>query len=362
MGDSSLEILIIAYAFSPDKTVGALRTSYWFEELPKETSCTTSVITANIEAKGEHVFVVPDTKRAPKWHPIKDSGLSWKKDIIDFLNQSRIKKPDVVLISGSPFMHFSLTKVLKQKYGCKVILDYRDPFADNANFQISSFKIWIKRLFEKRFNRLADGLITVNSYCGDRISGFTTRVHEFIANGFDERIVPDVRVVESKKPVFAYTGKFYFESDTLLNAIHDLGFEMNYAGSDTIHEKYKQSVKHHGFVNYKQAVQLVADSDVGVIQTVGDDSIATTKIFDYIRCKRIILVISKENLFGKGIQDLLQDYPNVYWSKNSEEDIKGTIEKILNSSLEEVQPELVERFSRKYQMQKLVRFIEKLSQ
>lgn len=355
-----MEILLIAYAFYPDKTVGALRTSYWFSELPNAMNCRTTVITANKNSNGESVIVVPDTGRSSRLNPVKDSGVAWKKDILEFLGTGKLPSPDLVIISGSPFMHFSLAKDLKKKYRCKVILDYRDPFANNANFNNSGVKIAVKRFFERRFNVQADGLLTVNEFCGDRIEGFNKKPHAFIQNGYDDRVKPMLKEIDLEHPKMVYTGKFYFDPSELMAAAMETKTVFSYAGPDIIDEKYSDILDHRGLVDYASAVQLIGDSDIAVIQTVGDDSISTTKIFDYIRCQRIILIISKDKLQGKGISNELNGNPNVYWSTNSRTEIAKALNDIKAHTYIQPEKEYVERFSRRKQMSKLVQFIQQL--
>lgn len=350
----------MAYAFFPDKTVGALRTSFWYSELPTAHNCNTTVLTANSRAKGNGVIVIPDTGRMSRWNPVKDSGLGWKKDVLDYLKVNTLRSPDVVIISGSPFMHFSLTTDFKKMFGCKVILDYRDPFANNANFQISAFKIGVKRIFEKRFNRAADGLITVNAFCGKRITGFEKKPHALIQNGFDDRFSPKLKPVDLLHPKLVYTGKFYFDPAEILDAARKANVKIAYAGPDKIDDRFHGIVEYYGMVDYPNAVQLVGNSDIGIIQTVGDDSISTTKIFDYIRCQRVVLVVSRDRLNGKGIQNELKDYPNVFWVSNESEEIVKALNSIQNHSYEMVEQSVIDRFSRRSQMVKLVDFIQQL--
>ena len=159
-----MNILLIAYFFKPDKKVGALRASYWYENLSSLMDCNVSVVTANAESKGEAVHVVPLSSMPPKLALNKDVGKQWSNDLKLFFEASNIKNPDVVIITGSPFTHFGIGEYLKNKFHSKIILDYRDPFAVNPGFKNTPFKIWVKKLAERRYNRIADGLVTVNKY------------------------------------------------------------------------------------------------------------------------------------------------------------------------------------------------------
>lgn len=354
-----LHILIVSYFFKPDKVVGALRTSYWAINLPTVLPAKVSVITANPDASGEGVIVVPhQSKKAGGI--IKDAGGSWKNDALDYLNSHSIENPDVVIISGSPFMHFSLAAFFKKQFRSKIILDYRDPFARNPAFKNHPIKVLIKRFFEKKFNNQADALVTVNDYCAGLIDGFHSKLHAVVQNGFDETVVPNLKAVDHKNPCLVYTGKFYFDPSNLFQALDQLGFSMEYAGPDSHLLSGQMSVLDRGFVSYEESVQMIASSDIAVIQTYGEDFQSTTKLFDYIRCGRIILIISAKHLRRGSLHEELKDYPNVFWSSDSPSEISAALDEITKTPYIEVDDAIKMRFSRRVQMLKLVDLISKL--
>ncbi len=360
--ENKVNILIISYFFAPDKRVGALRTSYWYKELESNYSCSVEVLTANSEAIGKGVHIVPSTGKSFKSFLIKDDGIVWKNNVINFLSKNSITVPNVVIISGSPFMHFSLSKDLKKRFGCKVILDYRDPFATNPGFKNSGFKVVIKKKFERMFNRMADGIITVNDYCGQIIEGFYDKPNAIVQNGYDESFHPDLKPINSLELSFSYAGKFYFSPKPILDALQKLNLPFHYAGPDEnqLELASRSNVFSVGFVNYMESIEIIANHSVGIIQTYGEEFQSTTKIFDYIRCKRIILIIS-DNLLEKGsIHQELKGYPNVYWSKNDVESICQVIEKITSNPYIETSSDFHLKFSRKTQMLKLIDLIERI--
>ena len=87
MAATKKKIVLLAYFFSPDKRVGALRMSYWFRFLERNTNYEVVVITANKEAEGENVIVIPHKTQISKFFPIKDDGVSWKKDVVEYLEK-----------------------------------------------------------------------------------------------------------------------------------------------------------------------------------------------------------------------------------------------------------------------------------
>lgn len=357
-------VLIIAYYFSPDKRVGALRASYWFQNLGSKLRCNVKVLTANSDANAENVDFVPVKERTILSQIIKDEGLLWIDNIKSFLEKSNDYNPDTVIITGGPFMHFGISKWLKKKYNCNVILDYRDPFATNPGFRNKKIVIAVKRIFERKFNKQADALITVNNYCAEIIELFRKKKNAIIQNGFDENVD-----IEIKKPELSgnlnlvYTGKFYFDPIHLNNAVREKDCLLNYYGADG--ERISNSSKNtldHGLVSYKESIQAIAKSDVGIIQTYGEDFQSTTKLFDYIRCKKPILIISDRYMKRGSIYDELKGYPNVFWSKNNQADIERVLDEIGEHKYLEPKDEFVNKFSRGRQMEKLVGLIKELNE
>ena len=362
MEKNKRNIWIIAYWFSPNKRVGAMRAAYWSRQFPEALHANVHVITGELDASGDNIHVVPKTGTSIWTKLIADVGIVWKKNIRDFLAKDPLETPDLVIITGGPFMHFGIVTFLKKKYGCKVILDYRDPFAVNPGFNNSWIKIQLKKWVEGRFNRAADGLITVNDYCAKIIKGFDEKPHVIAQNGFDESVeCVQKPVVFGENLSFSYAGKIYFDPSPIQSAIAESKVEFNYIGPDE--SKLDLSVAStisHGFVDYKTALNLIGKSDVGVIQTLGLGFQSTTKIFDYARCQRAILVVSNGELYDGSIHDELMDYPNVFWAKNDTQSILTAIETIKEATYIQPDAAFADRYSRKYQMTKVVALIDQL--
>lgn len=355
-------IWIIAYAFPPNKRVGAMRAGYWFRSFPEALNATVEVITGQAEASGENVHVVPKTGRSIWTKVIADDGILWKKNIQAYLEQTPLSPPDLVVITGGPFMHFGLTNWLKNKYGCKVILDYRDPFAINPGFKNGWLKVQIKSFVEKRFNAAADGLITVNEYCGKIIRLFDQKPSVIAQNGYDETAKCEPGHVKLDQSVsFSYAGKFYFDPGPIQEAINRMQVHLNYIGPDENQLNLESEFIHSkGFVDYPTALEVIGANDVGIIQTFGHEFQSTTKIFDYVRCERAILIVSADKLHEGSIHDELTNYPNVFWAKNDANSIAQAIEDIKNSTYRKPSVGFADKYSRKHQLKNVVELVEKL--
>lgn len=339
-----------------------MRAGYWHKSFPAALNADVTVLTAQAKASGNGVHIVPKEGSSPFTNLIADDGIVWRKNIEAYLEKSNLQAPDMVIITGGPFMHFGLTKFLKKKYSCKVILDYRDPFAVNPGFQNGRLKVMIKKWVENRFNKTADGLITVNEYCGKIITQFDKKPSVIAQNGYDESIESNPTSVNLGADVsFSYAGKFYFDPAPIQAAIEQSNVKLDYLGPDDSQLNLpSEQVNSHGFVDYKTAIDVIGNADVGIIQTFGHEFQSTTKIFDYVRCERAILVVSNDKIKEGSIHDELVNYPNVFWAKNNAESISSAIEEIKKSSYTKPPVGFADKYSRKYQLKNVVQLIQKL--
>lgn len=355
-------IWIIAFAFPPNKRVGAMRAGYWSKTFPEVLNANVHVITGQEDASGENVHVVPKSGSSIWTKVIADDGIIWKRNVQDYLENNTIEIPDLIIITGGPFMHFGLTSWLKQTYKCKVILDYRDPFAINPGFKNGWLKVKIKQWVEKRFNAAADGLITVNEYCGKIIELFGQKPSVIAQNGYDETITCEPEEVQLGKAVsFAYAGKFYFDPKPIQDAILREKVNLQYIGPDEHQLDLKNEyIQSKGFVDYPTALDVIGKCDVGIIQTFGHEFQSTTKIFDYVRCERAILIVSDDKLHEGSIHDELKQYPNVFWAKNDASAIAEAIQEMKQSTYQQPPIGFADKYSRRYQLKAVVELVEKL--
>jgi hypothetical protein len=352
----------VALAFPPNKRVGAMRAGYWYRSMGEALKGDVTVITAQKEASGDRVHVVPKSGTSWKTKFIPDEGVIWKKNIQAYLEKTEIATPSTVIITGGPFMHFSLTNWFKQKYGCKVILDYRDPFATNPGFNNSWIKTEVKCFFEKKFNRAADALVTVNSYCGKIIEYFDSKPNAIVQNGYDEGVACNPKPVElGEKVTFSYAGKFYFDPINLQEAFESCNVNIDYIGPDEGEWKLpSENINSLGFVDYTTAIEVIGGADVGIIQTYGHEFQSTTKIFDYLRCERAILIVSDDKIEEGSIHDELKGYPNVFWAKNEKQSIIDAIVKIKSETYSKPPEGFANSYSRGFQLGNMVKLIQEL--
>ena len=339
-----------------------MRASYWYENLESVLDCKLSVITNEKNAENDNIYYVNNNKTSFLSKLIHDKGVAWKKSIFYFLQGNNKIYPDLVIITGGPFMHFGLSDFFRRKYNSKIILDYRDPFSNNPIFQNSRIKKMIKSFFERKFNSKADAIITVNKYCAKLIPHFYSKKNAIIQNGYDESVeLSCINNIDKLPLKIIYAGKLYFSLDNIAHAIRNEECVLTYMGADYKNVNSTNSIKNKGLLSYEDTLEQMQEHHVGLIQSTAYKHQSTTKVFDYIRSKLIILVVlNKKSDSESSLKDELKSFPNVFWCNNNANSISEQIQKIKQHKYIEIDNKLVEKYSRRNQMIILKELIEKL--
>lgn len=355
-----MKVLIIAYSFYPEKNVGAIRTTYWAEELAKLEGVDVEVITKheiNEQVNYKFITVEPERKGWMNFL-IQDEGLGWKKDILEYYKRSNQKEVyDYVIISGGPFLHFSLGRILKKKgIVKKVILDYRDPFSFNPRFGDSKIKIAIKKCFELNITRGANMITSVNEMCLDYVSTLKKKQKEVLPNGFDERFLTKSIATIQKHSSIVYPGKFYWHPHELFKILNKLSVDLHHCGSQMNLENTREQTHYHyeGVLKQKDLQEFLFKGKIGLVFLSSTPFESTTKIFDYLALNMAVLIITRGEKEVGAMGELLKDYPNVYWAREHEEDIEKGILFLQNMKLQEV---YTEQFSRSSSFNTLLKLL-----
>ena len=358
-----IRVLMISFYFDPYPGVGAKRVSYWALN-GRENGLEVEVITTTDQGEINRsipVHCVPvDGSNKRFFDVIKEPGAKWSHAIKTYVeNNFSNKKFDVVLMSGGPFLQFKLGKYLKQKFSAKLVLDFRDPFANNPRFNNSSLKKFLKSRFENSFIKPADLLISVNHFCLNLIKVGNKRT-AVIENGYDEKLVPSVYPVTKKidRFVLAHAGSLYMDRDprTLMSCIKNyftdkLVFQQ-FGSEPEVLEKYKNQefYSYEGSRSYQELMKELMGADACVLITQGDPFESTTKIFDYIALNKKVLIITNGKVKTGNLHEITKDYPNVFWSENKEIAIKEELGKLMKAKIIDADPT---PYSRKRSLEKL---------
>jgi len=358
-----MKVLFISYLFDPDPGVAAKRISYWaqnFKDL--EPGAEVHLITATDEpsANGiDKVYIAKSTSKPFLEYIIKDPGVAWSRAIKSILKGIGISDFSHVIFTGSPFMQFALAGYIKNNSNAKVILDYRDPFAVNPRFNNHPLKIWIKKIFERDFNKKADVVLSVNQYCVELLQGYRESPSKYfvIRNGFNEKSTPSTGVIgKKKKEVFelVYAGSFYSDRnpENLLKVLdQEQRDRLCHLGKTSAFLKGSDKVNEMGIQPYQKTLKTISEKDAGLIITSGEPFESTTKIYDYIAMKIPVLVITSGKEHTGALEDELKGYPSV-WCQNNEEDIRRGIKNIKKLRVDEEID--VDSYSRKEGLKKLI--------
>jgi hypothetical protein len=348
--------LLVAYSFHPQNSVGALRPTYWAEECAGKPDFTLDVVTAT-EGKSSSFqrFHVPLKGKSIWSSLIRDEGLRWSKDLMQWFRSKDISQYDFVLFTGGPFFHFHTAKYLK-KQGLKVYFDFRDPFSYNPRFNEKGIKKIVKQGYERHFLKQADAIISVNDACHDYIGPGMKLPRWVIPNGFDERNLPAERGPGSSSKLF-YGGKFYWIPEPFFEAVKETETALYHAGNPPFFDHtflHGDRYNALGLLDQKKLYQQLQTCEIGVVFTIDIPFESTTKIYDYMALGKKILVVTKGEPNVGVLKRELDNYPSYRWVKNDVVEITEAIQEL------KAMPENTfdaDHFSRKHALDLLIQKI-----
>lgn len=349
MENKPLHILLISFFFPPYKGVGAARAYYWWQNIEHLSNgrylC--DVLTAS---KG------PDLKRLFRLDCGK-SSLQWISRLMRFIIFKH-QAYKIIILTGGPFTHFLIAPFLKILFRKIVVLDYRDPFANNPVFQPPMLKLITTRAMEYIVNLSADLIVTVNEYCSKLLCTKSPPNIELIDNGYDEKTevsnihfqLPTKYIVLPGSFSHGRSLKDFWEA---LNAMEEQIF-LVHVGSVKLNTQ-SDRYQFLGEKNYGETLGIIETSELGLIFVSGHPYESTTKVFDYLRLNKKILIVTDELMKNGSLVEILRDYPNVHWCRNSVVEITNGIKKML---IMNTQTYSTEAFSRERGCLKLIQALD----
>ncbi len=346
--DGSHQLLLVSYFAPPTTPVSVNRLRYWQTEIP-ELATTRGIpvevtwLTATRQARGPGMLVVPDEGElrvsGPSFESIQELrlrrldtlGASWTDHVKNWVEASS-RGFDTVVLSGNPFHYFSLAGPMRKAWGCRVILDFRDPFAWNPRFNYSIEQRAFLMQLEQEMVEDADAIISVNDQCLTQIAPGVDRPRRIVANGFDERTVDRARgsADEMANPGapyrVVYSGTVFgnLPLDKVLDAVPRERGRLVHFGRDYSDSK---AVSSHptgvsgGLLAYENLVVELARSDAGLIMTSGESSTQTSKLFDYIACDLDIIIVTDGEVRTGNLHEITKNLDRIFWVRNNPEDL-----------------------------------------
>jgi len=366
-----MKILFVSYHFEPYPHVGAKRVSYWAKNFKKQIDKEAQIDVLTSTAFEQKSFGIDNQIRITKNKKsilsflIKDEGLDWSKSIKTFFIENPEIKYDIVLMSGGPFMQFNLIKWMKNRWTCRVILDYRDPFSNNPRFKNSFIKKRIKRYFEKKYNKAADSIITVNTFCLSLLSVYKSNPEKFfvIPNGYDETGLNEISPADISDKMadlnLIYAGSITEDRHPgeLIKALKKFNKEIKFhhVGRETDLVDYSnQSVENYGVRSYEETLAFIKSCQIGLVITSGVEFESTTKIYDYMGVGVKILILTNGKVKTGSLHEETKEY-NVVWAENNEDAIVEILSVLKNQQNLKLTP--YTECSRKEGLKKLAKLI-----
>jgi FkbM family methyltransferase len=408
--------LLISYYYEPALSVGIFRPSYWFNNINEISNGEISLELATAMRqvpKQDNLHVIPDygtvtgiTTHAniKKEHEaiknmVNTVAFSWTQTLQEYFDAHPELEYDFVILTGNPFMHFYFSEYVKKKWDAVVIQDYRDPMGKNPRFYSKDPKITkrneqLRQKYEDEFCSQANIVVTVNEYCAKDMSPLSPQPVEIIRNGYNDKVIDNIHISESIKEIFpkkkfthykvsallsfikkskkraknnyvkrlCYAGSFAHDRkpENLIKSIKNtLGYELHHFGTPypiLVKSSNKRLIS-HGKKAYDDVIASMLCMDIGVVYCSHDFE-STTKIYDYIACDMVILVItSPENPKPYTLSKELEGLDHVYWVVNTEEAIT---EFLANTTFaENIKRPQREQFSRKEGTKKLINLIKR---
>jgi glycosyltransferase involved in cell wall biosynthesis len=349
--ETGLRILLIAYFSGPARTVGVQRINYWHRQIPllwSGASVTLATASPWEEPDGT-VLRVTDLGAGcllrqdgslPRWaQNFLENEKADAKSVSTLANCWRIGLEnhfetvtdhyDVVIISGNPFAVFDFAAFAKRRWSARVILDYRDPFANNPRMGYKPEAREWARYLEKGYNFQADLVTVVNEDCALLVEGREDVPVVVVKNGFDETVLPAPLPrwgLEDDRAHFIHTGTLYpgRSPDALLEGLAALGHRFHHVGNPGALEKLRvpaEVLNLYGTCSYFDTLKLISRADCGVVFVHDNGFDTPTKLFDYVAYGIDILILTNGDFRAGAVGKLVEGVERVFWAKNTPEGI-----------------------------------------
>ena len=263
---------------------------------------------------------------------------------------------DLVITSGEPFILFKYGRLLKRTHKIHWIADYRDGWYLNHVFSISNnfitrFMRWYEFKFEKKYMKAVDLILTVDPQLSSRLNSLFNKKSAVVYNGFWKFYETNKVDSQSECLVFNHTGTLTIGQrvEVLLQSIVELiksekidskKIKVNFIGLDFFPAQANRVLNYHPLlknvvsttprVPKKEAIEMNLNADYMLNFTDSDISAIYAKTYDYIACKKPIIVVPCDN----GILSELVLNHNLGFVAKSKDDLKNLLCDILNDKLQ----------------------------
>lgn len=295
---------------------------------------------------------------------------------------------DLIYSTSFPMTSHIVGYFIKRKTGLPWVVDFRDPWTQNAKLALKGPRLMIEEWMEKKVLQSSDAIISVSSPIIKSLEKkypFIKGKTHIIPNGFDPDDFKSVKPnKKANKFIWTYTGILYElrSQNPFLVALANVlerhpnwrsEFEVRFVGDfggqanlKTISDLgLEDVVKIIGYVPHHQSIQYLKSSSVLflTVDTTGTDyakGIYTGKLFEYLAVEKPILSIS----FPGVAEDLIKESrAGLVVRPHNASGIERAIERYYNDYKSgklgvNIDKEVVDKFTRYNLTQRLSRIFE----
>lgn len=376
-------ILLVSYFFGASRTVGVQRTNYWHERIPElwPGATVTTVTTTPGSYPDGRVVVLPDLGCA---HLLDAGGkpLPWAQAFIETERkharnfsslsyywriglerhfETREDSFDVVILSGNPFAVFDFAAFARRRWSSRVVLDYRDPFANNPRILYRPEQRDWARYVERGYNFQADLVTVVNRDCVLMVEADAELSVAVVSNGFDERQIG--RPLERWRnrdghAHFIHVGNLRGENSPtpLIGCLDPASHRFHHIGNSVgpyANALETEAVVLHGFNPYDQVLNVISQADCGVVFVSESGFETPTKMYDYLAHGLDLLIVTLGALRSGAVAATLEGLEGVHWVSNTEADLAAFLRTYTPSPTRR-NPSQTHRFSRQAGTERLL--------
>lgn len=247
-----------------------------------------------------------------------------QKNCIDELQGEHF---DVVFATYGELENAFAGRYAAQKFGCKWILDFRDPIARRDTCDYFTYLRW-KRV-QRKAVLSSDICTAVSDGIAQKVAAKTDKKVFTLYNGYDSELYMKQAAGDDGVLRFAYTGVMYKDRSAapLFRAIRKLASEgkvdpdrirFEYAGphyeqllSQAKEYHLEKILVNHGFIGREKAAKVQEKSDVFLVMTWNtkhDRGVIPGKFYEGIRARKPILVLVSGEVPGSELFALNRKY------------------------------------------------------
>lgn len=297
---------MVSLLFEPDTSVSSKRTSFWAFYLAQFYQV--DIVTSSLSATNISPYQNIDSKVSISIVPKKTSAIYWVvKVFLCILKKLNKYGRQVIILSGGPFEIFLMSPFLRV-LGFKIILDFRDPFADNLRFNDKWFKIFLKRVLQYFFILSSSSVVTVNESLALKLKSKKEVI--IIPNGFAE--YEQLNTGQLEPNTFYTNGQIYTETKELWESIKQVNpLAKFYYQGKTGSRSFQTSINDMFIIPampHKEMLEQASRFDVMILFGCNNKEISYTKIYDFIYLRKKIIIYNDSKEEDSELKILLKNY------------------------------------------------------